>query len=177
MKKNYKESIVTLIGGIGVFPILMWIFMDVLDFGLAIIIAFAFFLMTGTLNGLLTETPGSVGALTFKEPQKQAIMSLSGGIGVIVILLGIFTPVLSFEYSIVISYGFFLLAGVLDKLIEVENSEPSKKDYYPETKKGYQKEGQGKVLSKTSDTCHTCGRTIEPNDIFCSSCGAEQTNF
>jgi len=171
MRKNYKDAMITLIGGAGVLPILMWIFMDVLEFGLAIIIAFVFFLIAGTLNGLLVETPCGPGPIFFQESQKQAIISLVGGIGVVIILLGIFSTVLSFGYSIVISYGFFLLAGVFGQLIEVEQIENRKKQYYPKTKKLFQKEDKEKVLSRTPGKCHSCGRSIERNDIFCSSCG------
>jgi hypothetical protein len=177
MKKNYKEAIVTLIGGAGVLPILMSIFIEGLDFGYAIIIAFVFFLLSGTLNGLLVETPREPGPTVFQESQKQALMSLVGGIGVVIILLGTFSDVLSFGYSIVISYGFFLLAGVIAQLIEVEELEQSKKQYYPTAKKTLQKGDKEKVFSRTPGKCHSCGRSIERNDIFCSSCGAEQTNF
>lgn len=177
MKKNYKESIVSLIGGAGAFPILMWIFMDVLDFGLAIIIAFVFFMIAGILNGLLVETPGRAGPLILQEPRKQAILSLVGGIGVVIILLGLFSPVLSFQYSIVISYGFFLPTGVLDKLIEVEQLDTRYEHYYPTAKKTFHKGGQEKVKSRKSDICHSCGKSIQVNDIFCATCGAEQTNY
>ena len=177
MKKNYKEAIVTLIGGAGVLPILMSIFMDSLDFGYAIIIAFVFFLLAGTLNGLLVETQCGPGTIIFQESQKQALLSLVGGIGVVVILLGLFSSVLSFGYSIVISYGFFLLAGVIGQLIEVDQPENNEKQSYPTAKKGSQKGGQEKVFSRTPGKCYSCERSIENDDIFCPNCGAEQTNF
>ena len=177
MKKNYKDALITFIGGAGVFPILMSIFMDILDFGYGIIIAFVFFLLAGTLSGLLVETPSKTGSLIIRESQKQALVSLVGGIGVIVILLSLFTSVLPFGNGIVISYGFFLLTGVFAGLFEVEQLETSKKQYYPTAKKAFQKGGQEKVLSRTPGKCYSCERSIEKDDIFCPNCGAEQTNF
>jgi hypothetical protein len=173
MKKNYKESIVVLIGGAGVMPILMSIFLDLLDFGLAIIIAFAFFLVAGTLNGLLVETSDKTGPIILQDSQKQAILSLMGGIGVIVILFSIFSPYLEFGYGIVISYGFFLTTGVFDQLIECETSKKSKSTYPSTTTKGT----ESKLFSKKSYVCHSCRSVIEQDDIFCTSCGAEQQNF
>jgi len=180
MKKNYKESIIALIGGAGVFPILMVIFTDMLEFGLGIIIAFVFFLLSGTLSGLLVETPGKPGPLILQKSQKQALSTLVGGFGVVTILLGLFYTSLTFEYSIVIAYGFFLMSGVLSMLIEVEKSERREKGYFSTAKKAFQKGGEEKMahkLSKKSNGCHFCGGTLESDDVFCSNCGAEQRNL
>ncbi|MHA1947706.1 MAG: hypothetical protein ACXAC6_13045 [Candidatus Hodarchaeales archaeon] len=177
MKKNYKEAITALIGGAGVLPILMTIFMGTPEFGYAIIIAFGFFLLSGTLNGLLVETESNPGPLVLKESQKQALLSFVGGIGVIVILISLFTTSLSFGYGIVIAYGFFLLTGVFGKLIEVEGLMRSDEYRYPLAEKGMKMEKQQKGLSKTSNECHSCNGSIEVNDIFCPNCGAEQTSF
>jgi hypothetical protein len=177
MKKNYKEAITALIGGAGVLPILMSIFLGTPDFGYAILIAFAFFLLSGTLNGLIVETQYRAGPLIFRESQKQAFTSFVGGIGVLTILLGLFTSSLSFEYSIVIAYGFFLLAGVFGKLIEVEGLERSEEYRYPLAEKRMRKKKRRGEYRKTPNECHSCNGSIEVNDIFCQNCGAEQTSF
>ena len=177
MKKNYKEAITAFIGGAGVLPILMSIFMGTIDFGYAILIAFAFFLLAGTLNGLLVETQYRAGPLILREPQKQAFTSFVGGIGVLTILLGLFTSSLSFEYSIVIAYGFFLLAGVFGKLIEVEGLRSSEEYRYPLAQKRMKMEKQQKTFTKNPNECYSCKGSIEVNDIFCPNCGAEQTSF
>ncbi len=177
MKKNYKEAIIAFIGGAGVLPILMTIFIGTPEFGYAILIAFAFFLMAGTLNGLLVETQYRAGPLILREPQKQAVLSFIGGIGVLTILLGLFTTSISFGYSIVISYGFFLLAGVFGKLIEVEGLISSEEYRYPSVEKTMKKEKTQKVFTRTPNKCHSCNGSIEVNDIFCPNCGVEQTNY
>lgn len=177
MKKNYKEAITALIGGAGVLPILMTIFIGTPEFGYAIIIAFGFFLLSGTLNGLMVETESNPGPLVLKESQKQALLSFVGGIGVIAILISLFTTSLSFGYGIIIAYGFFLLTGVFGKLIEVEGLRRSDEYRYPSMGKKFATTEHRKMDAQIPGKCHSCMGSIEANDIFCSNCGAEQTSF
>ena len=177
MKKNYKEAITAFVGGAGVLPILMSIFIGTLDFGYATIIAFGFFLLSGTLNGLLVETESPPGPLVMRESQKQALLSFAGGLGVIAILISLFTTSLSFGYGIVIGYGFFLLTGVFGKLIEVEGLSRSDRYHHRFRGKKVSVSEPRRVNTKITGKCHSCLGSIEPDDIFCPNCGAEQTNY
>ena len=176
MKKNYKIALVTLIGGAGVLPILMWIFLGTVDFSLAIIIAFGFFLLSGTLNGLLVETPGRLGPFIFQRSQKQAITSLIAGFGVIAILLGIFNSSVDFGLGIIIAYSFFLIAGAVSQLIEVQEYSTSPPSYSFQDRQELGRD-ETKVVKKASYVCHSCGSIVGKEDIFCASCGAEQSNY
>lgn len=180
MKKNYIEAITSFIGGVGVLPILMSIFLETPEFGLAIIIGFSLFLLSGTLKGLIIETEGSPGPFVLRESQKQALLSLIGGIGVITILISLFTTSLTFGLGIIIAYGFFLFTGVFGKIIEVEDLRRSE-GYggygYRTVRKKFEKTKPRRVNIGNPGKCHSCTESIEADDIFCPNCGAEQTNY
>ncbi|PWI47040.1 hypothetical protein CEE45_13785 [Candidatus Heimdallarchaeota archaeon B3_Heim] len=171
LKKNYKEALITFIGGIGVFPILLSIFAQHIDFGLAIVIAFPFFLVTGVLNGLIVVTSSKPGPFILNKSQKGAVITLIGGIGAFVILIGLFLPTISFGYTLVTAYGFFLIAGTLGALIEERSTSEYKERYYPP-------ENVDKTLNKqtlsdpiSGSQCPSCGRQLEAGSIFCTHCG------
>lgn len=170
-----KDAIILLIGGIGVIPILMAIFSPFLDFGYALVIAFVFFLIAGTLKGLIMVTPGS-GSIALYHQQKHAITSLIGGIGVLVILMGLFSPNLTFDYSMVIAYFFFLISGVATVLIDVKPTKDPDKLLYStkdDVLSDFDKKFSTKDLQKK---CSSCGRQMEPDSIFCNTCGAQLTS-
>ncbi len=173
VKKNFKEAIVAFIGGLGVVPILMAIFMNNIDFGLGIVIGFVFFLIAGTLYGLIMVTPGQLGPITLYRQQKNAVTSLIGGLGILVILMGLFGPSLTFEYSIVIAYCFFLISGVLSILIEVKPSKNKKERYYPPTNESFSDLGKKSSTTDLINYCSSCSRQMEADSIFCNNCGAE----
>ena len=173
MKKNYKEALITFIGGIGVVPILMAIFSGYLEFGRAIVIAFAFFLIAGVLNGLLVATSSKPGPLILNKSQKEAMITFVAGIGVLAILIGIFSEATSFEYTIVIAYGFFLIAGTLSTLVEERSRSEDKDHHYPS--ENIEKAVNRKKLSnlKVGTQCSSCGSHLDDDSIFCTQCGAK----
>jgi hypothetical protein len=175
VKKNYKDAIITLIGGMGVLPILMAIFgRGMLDFGYAIVIAFSFFLISGVLNGLLVETEGEPGPLLLRNSQKDAILTLVGGMGVIVILMSIFgRGMLDFGYAIVIAYGIFLITGTLNILIEERPSKTKKEEIFSNSE---DMKGKSKIASlnlSSTNLCSSCGYKLEKGSIFCTNCGSK----
>jgi hypothetical protein len=171
LKKNYKDALITFIGGAGVIPILLSIFAEHIDFGLAIVIAFPFFLISGVLNGLLVITSGKPGPFILSKSQKEAIITLVGGIGALVVLIGIFGRGLSFGYTIVVAYGFFLIAGTLSSLIEERPLVKPKKGYYPH--EDVPKPANKIKLSylDVGMQCSSCGSQLEEGSIFCTQCG------
>jgi hypothetical protein len=173
LKKNYKVALITFIGGLGVVPLLLSIFSENLEFGQAIVIAFAFFLVTGVLNGLLVVTPSEPGPLVLDKSQKEAVITLVGGMGVLAVLIGIFMASLSFGYTIVIAYSFFLIAGTLSTLIDERSKSEDLKHYSPP-------ENIEKVVNKKKlydlnigTQCSSCGSHLEDESIFCTQCGAK----
>ena len=148
--------------------------MGTLDFGSAIIIAFSCFLVAGTINQLLVETPGRRGPLILQEAQRNALVSLIGGFGIIAVLIGMFISSLDFGYSIVICYGFFLISGVFKSFVEIqEYSETEVSSTYSPLQPKHHQNTQNLNL-KSNYVCHSCGSTIDKEDLFCPSCGAEQ---
>jgi hypothetical protein len=159
MIKNYKNAIITFIGGLGLIPILMAVFTDLLDFGLAIVIAFAFFLLTIVLNGIIVVTDEYLMPMSMYRSQKNAIITFIAGLGIIVLLIAVFATVLSFDYAIVISYGFFLITAVIYVMIEEKPDEPTAKGFNPS-------------MEGTGAYCPSCGNQMKTKSIFCDKCGA-----
>ena len=159
MIKNYKNAIITFISGLGIIPILMAVFTDMLDFGLAIVIAFALFLIAVVLNGIITVTDDYVMPMSMYRSQKNAIITFVAGLGIIVILIAVFGAFLSLDYAIVISYGFFLIATVLYVMIEEKPEEHATKGFNPS-------------MEGTGVYCSSCGAQMKSKGIFCDKCGA-----
>ena len=159
MKKNYKQAIVTFVGGLGVFPILMATFTDFIDFGLAIVIAATLFLLAVVSNGAIRVTDEYSMPISMYRSQKQSVIIFIAGLGIIVLLIGVLAPFLTFEYALVISYGFFLISAVLFVMIAVEQEEPTKTTNNPSMK-------------GTGVFCPSCGAQMESKSIFCDKCGA-----
>jgi hypothetical protein len=158
MIKNYKNAIVTFFGGLGVIPILMAVFTDILDFGMAIVIAFAFFLLAAVLNGVIVVTEEYVMPMSMYRSQKNAIITFVAGLGIIVLLIAVFATLLSLDYAIVISYGFFLIAAVLYVMVEEKPEEKSVKEFNPS-------------MDGTGVFCPSCGAQMKTKGIFCDNCG------
>ena len=55
-----------------------------------------------------------------KKNQKEALVKLLGGIGLIVLLLGLFTPMYEFMYGLVAAIAIWILTGVVAKYMGVE---------------------------------------------------------
>ena len=162
-----------LIGGIGVIPILMGIFSESLAFQYGIIIGFVFFLISGTLNGLLVATQEGGSRLTLQRSQKQALVNFVGGIGVLVILMGIFGSVIEFGYTIVIAYVFFLISGVINVLIDIDRKESVKGQFYQEPIEDYKPNEKQSPKLAIKGYCSSCNSKIDSESIFCSHCGKD----
>jgi hypothetical protein len=173
LKKNYKQSLVTLIGGIGVIPILMAIFSESLSFEYAIVIGFVFFLISGTLNGLIVVTHEDEAPITLQRSQKQALVNLVGGIGVLVILMGIFSPNVEFGYMFVVAYVFFLLSGSLNALIEAPKHITKKDQVYQESTDNPSFLNHQSPKLAIKGYCSGCNSKIDSESIFCSHCGKD----
>ncbi len=171
MKKNYKEALITLVGGAGVIPILLAIFVSTIEFGYSIVIAFPFFLIAGVLNGLITETTDSSGSFMLHKSQKEAIITMVGGIGVFVLLIGIFASSVEFGYALVIAYGFFLITGVLSSLIDEKSEPKKKKQFHPPSSLEEGLIKSSPLGSKGGASCSSCGSSMDNDSIFCPQCG------
>ena len=55
-----------------------------------------------------------------KKNEKEALVKLLGGIGLIVLLIGLFTPLYEFMYGLVAAIAIWILTGVVAKYLGVE---------------------------------------------------------
>ncbi|MBW2995599.1 hypothetical protein KY312_04560 [Candidatus Woesearchaeota archaeon] len=55
-----------------------------------------------------------------KKNSKEALVKLLGGIGLVVLLVGLFTPLYEFLYGLVAAIAVWILAGVTAKYLGVE---------------------------------------------------------
>jgi len=55
-----------------------------------------------------------------KKNEKEAVVKLLGGLGVIVLLIGLFTPLYEFMYGLIAAIAIWILSGVAAKYYGVE---------------------------------------------------------
>ena len=55
-----------------------------------------------------------------EKRKKEALVKLLGGIGLIVLLIGLFTPLYEFMYGLVAAIAIWILTGVVAKYYGVE---------------------------------------------------------
>ena len=114
--------------------------------------------------------------------QKKALESFLGGMGVVFIMLGIFTS-LEFMVGLIIAMFFWISSGAISQLLEEEDPQRPQKSY----PRSDTRQSQSKVSSSTAKTewsnnspssryCAKCGEEIEENSFFCTSCGEKFTS-
>ena len=55
-----------------------------------------------------------------EKRKKEALVKLLGGIGLIILLIGLFTPLYEFMYGLVAAIAIWILSGVVAKYYGVE---------------------------------------------------------
>jgi hypothetical protein len=108
--------------------------------------------------------------------QKKGIISFISGLGVIFLLIGIFTPYYDFGNGLIVAMVFWILSGVLSTFLGVNEEStiyPRKSaqvDYIQESptysEPSFEKTPTGALY------CTKCGSRIEKNSRFCATCGA-----
>ena len=108
--------------------------------------------------------------------QKKGIISFISGLGVIFLLVGIFTHYYDFGTGLVVAMVFWILSGALstflgvDEEIAVYHQDSDQGDYVQRTSKISQSSSE-KTQTKAL-FCTRCGSRIETGSIFCATCGA-----
>ena len=106
-----------------------------------------------------------------RKHQVNGITSFISGLGVIFLLIGIFTSNYDFGTGLVLGMICWIGSGVLESFIEEQDkprrrrrqiySSPAKENAYPRVENG------------RSKFCHTCGSKLDQDSIFCPQCGSE----
>jgi hypothetical protein len=113
-----------------------------------------------------------------KRNQIKALESFLGGMGVIFIMLGIFTS-LEFMVGLIIALFFWISSGAVSNLLDEERDHHSHRSRNRPTHNRQQQQSSGStpktewVGETSSQFCSKCGEEIEANSLFCSNCGTK----
>lgn len=109
--------------------------------------------------------------------QKKGIVSFISGIGVIFLLVGIFTDQYDFGTGLVVAILFWIMSGVISSFLGVDDD-----DNYLSSSYSHRNEYSLKhsVSSRPSfektatgaQFCARCGERVDSGSSFCSNCGA-----
>ncbi len=174
-----RESIVNLLGGLGVIAIILSIFLDTIEFGLAIVIAVFLWLLSDVIKTWI-----KIDKINDRNifQNGKAFSKLLGLLGVWVIVFAIFMDEITFTLAIVIAISLWIFSGVASDFFGIGKTRGPKRRYARSTPAGNPgaieygspspdnfDEGPAKV------SCQNCGNSLIKGDIFCSVCG-EKTN-
>ena len=112
MNNKEKKAIIGLFGAIGLIVLLLGLFTTAYDLVSGLVAAIAIWLFTGTLRKMLGADQ--------KPSKKKAIFSLIGAIGLIVLLLGLFTTMYSFMNGLIAALVVWILDSILVTYFGVE---------------------------------------------------------
>jgi hypothetical protein len=104
-----------------------------------------------------------------KRNQIKAIVGFLGGMGVIFIMLGIFTG-LEFMLGLIIAMVFWISSGSVSQLLEEDRNQHQHRSI-PRSEFPTKTEWSNETPS--SQYCPKCGEVIEADSIFCTKCGAK----
>ncbi len=96
----------------------------------------------------------------------KALESFLGGMGVIFIMLGIFTR-LEFMLGLIIALFFWISSGAVSQLLEPEDRPPR----HRRRSRRSSPKAEWSSTTPSSRFCSKCGGEIEQDSIFCSNCG------
>ena len=190
MKNHQKQSLLSLLGGIGLIVLLSGIFIDTIQFMDALFVALCIWIMTGVLSKFLgINRKGEF----LNTDWKNGIVSFIGSIGIIILLAGIFLNV-PFSYAIVLAIFFWVLSGATASFLNVKDTRHSSYKNYSSTnphyttphvltneqdiQSSYSQFGQPSPKahklqeSPAKNFCPTCGSSMYREDTFCSNCGS-----
>lgn len=196
MNHNFKQGIISLIGGIGLLILLAGIFLNSVPFDYAIFIAISLWMLTGVIAKFMgVNRHGEVSNTNWRH----ALVSLLSIIGVIVLLSGIFLNV-PFNTALVVAFVFWIFSGILSSFLGVSNRNRRSKRYNRYMNDQYTSSNQamnnlssqpsyntyGQPSPKATaapsyytekNICSNCGSSMEKEDTFCAYCGSSNTKF
>jgi len=107
--------------------------------------------------------------------QKSGIVSFISGIGVIILLGGIFLDYYDFGVGLLIAIGFFIMSGVVATFLGVDDKSQAY-NYNSDQGKSFQEPSMHtpRSFEKTqtgAEYCTKCGTIIDKGSSFCTKCG------
>jgi hypothetical protein len=167
---DQREIVAKTLNAIGLIFFILGIFSELIEFGLAFVLAMFFWMLSGTFKTWL-KIDKNTSEIYFQN--SSAFSKLLSSLGVLIILYTIFTSNLSFSNGIVIAIILFIIAGVFGE---------SSKSSYRRNNDFKQKQRVIPSKYKKIDTelndnepmkkvCNVCGVSALKSDIFCSNCG------
>lgn len=115
------------------------------------------------------------------QNQKNALVSLISGLGVIFLLIGIFTNYYDFGVGLILGMVCWIFSGALSTYLQTNkrrHSLPLTRNYarnsYPlqdDSKIGF--ESKKSIDYRTNSFCRVCGTQNEKDSVFCTQCGSE----
>lgn len=106
-----------------------------------------------------------------RKHQVNGITSFISGLGVIFLLIGIFTSYYDFGIGIILGMVCWIGSGVLESFIEEEDRPRRRR--HPAYSPPKQENTYSKVEKTRSKFCYTCGNKLDQDSIFCPQCGSE----
>ena len=116
-----------------------------------------------------------------EQNQKNAIVSLISGLGVIFLLIGIFTNYYDFGVGLILGMACWIISGALSTYLQTD-----KKHYHQHLSRNHIKnsysiehdsktdfDSKEKIYSRTTTFCKVCGAQNEKDSVFCTQCGSE----
>ncbi|MHA1226463.1 MAG: zinc-ribbon domain-containing protein [Candidatus Hodarchaeales archaeon] len=107
---------------------------------------------------------------------KNSLQSLISGLGVIFLLIGIFTDYYAFGVGLILGMICWIISGAMGSYYREPKprrygpSRYERPDNIPPKDYGYKDRVQTKVGKMY---CRSCGSRVDPDSIFCPQCGAQ----
>ena len=181
MEVYQKQGMVSIIGSIGLIILLAGIFLKGFDFTYALFLALSFWILAGVASSFLGVDHN--GKIKINSGWRFGVVSLLGGIGVIILLAGIFLKI-SFNYALFIAIVFWISSGIVAKFLGIDKYRKHSQNMI----NNYQYYQQQTNISTPTNLyeknfdgpakkfCPACGTSLQHADTFCSNCGSSMVN-
>jgi hypothetical protein len=103
----------------------------------------------------------------------NGITSFFSGLGVILLLIGIFTSYYDFGTGLVLGMICWIGSGILESFIEVEREDRHLRHQPQPSVISKQEEPYFGAETSKSKICSTCGTKLDRDSFFCPQCGSE----
>ena len=144
-------------------------------------LALAFWILAGVASSFLGVDHN--GRIKINSGWRFGIVSLLGGIGVIIHLAGIFLKI-SFSYALFVAIVFWISSGIVAKFLGIDKHQKHSQN----TISNYQYSQQQTSFNAPTNSyernfdgpakkfCPACGTSLQHTDTFCSNCVSSIAN-
>ncbi len=115
------------------------------------------------------------------QNQKNAIVSLISGLGVIFLFIGIFTNYYDFGVGLILGMACWIFSGALGTYLQTDkkrslhhlprNYAKNSYSFDEDSKIGF--DSKEKINHRIGSFCTVCGTQNEKDSVFCTQCGSE----